>query len=147
LGVILNTFSGGMRGNFFCDEQDLIAEMAWITELSADNEELIKPGYDKSGLTATVHYTPKWRQALPGLDLTMPTAIEYGFKGKPTSLIWQGAPHHGGSFNIGVGGMYNTVWEFELTYRNFFGETDQSKINYQAFADRDYVSFFLRRAF
>jgi hypothetical protein len=142
LSVLLNTFSGGMRGNFFCDSQDLVAEVAYVTELSADNEELIPDKYDKDGLMAKIAYTPTWYQVLPGLTVTMPMGVGYAFNGKPTTLLWGGGGHQTGDFNIGVGGKYNEIWQFELMYRNFFGDTD-----YQAHADRDYVSFFIRRTF
>jgi hypothetical protein len=146
LNVILNTFSGGMRGNFFCDSQDLIAEIAWVKQMKVNNESWLDPNYDETGLTATVHYTPKWYEVASGLDLTLPIIINYGFQGKPTSVIWGGSPEKGGDFVIGVGGLLNQVWEFELDYRNFFGTTDEAVGN-QAFADRDYVSFFIRRSF
>jgi hypothetical protein len=143
LSVLLNTFSGGMRGNFFCDSQDLIAEIAYVTEVGADNENYVdRTNYDKDGLAAQVVYTPTWYQPIPGLTLTMPMGVAYAFKGKPTTVLWGGGPHEGGSFNVGLGGKYNEVWTFEMTYRNYFGDTD-----YQAHADRDYVSFFLRRTF
>lgn len=142
LSVLLNTFSGGMRGNFFCDSQDLIAEVAYVKELSVDDESLLDPAYDKDGIGVKVVYTPKWYQVVPGFTFTMPTGIEYAPKGKPSTLLWGMGSHKGGSFNIGFGGLYEEVWEFELTYRNFYGDTD-----YQAHADRDYVSFYIRRAF
>jgi hypothetical protein len=146
LNVILNTFSGGMRGNFFCDSQDLIAEVAWVKQMKVNNESWLDPNYDKTGLSATVHYTPKWYEVASGLDLTLPIIVNYGFQGKPTSVIWGGSPEKGGDFVVGVGGLLNQVWEFELDYRNFFGTTDKAVGN-QAFADRDYVSFFIRRSF
>ena len=147
LGVTANIFAGGMRGNFFCDSQDLIAEVAAVKTVSEDQKDLLAPGYSRYGLGAKVVYTPKWYQALPGLDLTLPMGIEYAFKGKPSTLLWGMSYDEGGDFNIGVGGTYNAVWDFELTYRNYFGETDMTKINYQANADRDYISFYIRRSF
>jgi hypothetical protein len=142
LSVIFNTFSSGMRGNFFCDSQDLIAEVAYVEELSVDDEGLLADGYEKEGLAAKVTYTPIWYQVLPGLDLELPMGVEYAFKGKPTTLLWGLTTDEGGDFNVGVGGLYLNVWEFELSYRNYFGDTD-----WQPHADRDYLSFYIRRAF
>jgi hypothetical protein len=140
LNVTLNTFSGGMRGNFFCDSQDLIAEIAYEKRLGADNEALIPDSFDKDGFNAKVVYEPFWYQVLPGLDLSLPMGAGYTFGGTPSSLLWGGGADKTGDFNFGVGGTYNAVWEFELTYRNFFGDDN-------AHADRDYASFYIRRAF
>jgi hypothetical protein len=146
LNVTVNTFSGGLPGNFFCDAQDLIAEVAYVKQMKVNNESWLDPNYEKTGLSATIHYTPKWYQALSGLDLQLPLILNYGIKGKPTSVIWGGSPEKGGDFVIGIYGMLNNLWECELDYRNFFGTTDKVVGN-QAFADRDYVSFYIRRAF
>jgi hypothetical protein len=143
LGITVNTFSGGMRGNFFCDSQDLIAELAYVKQVDVENEHLLLAGRDEDGLVGKVNYTPYWYQVYPGLDLTLPMSVVYGFNSKPTTVMWGGdVPHHGGSFNIGVGGTYEVVWQFELTYRNFFEDGD-----YLMYADRDYLSFYIRRAF
>jgi hypothetical protein len=159
LNITLNTFSGGMRGNFFCDAQDLIAEVAYVKQMSVNNENYVDPRYEKTGLTATVHYEPHWYEVASGLDLGLPLVVNYGFKGKPTSLIWGGSPQHGGDVTIGLYGLLDQVWEFELDYRNFFGKTYQGEPNplnhaqdfpivgTQGLADRDYVSLFIRRAF
>jgi len=146
LNITVNTFSGGMKGNFFCDSQDLIAEIAYVKQMDVNNETWLNPLYEETGLSGTVHYTPKWYQVLPGLDLSLPLIVSYGFQGKPTSVIWGGSPEKGGDFVVGLYGLYNQVWEFELDYRNFFGTTDKAVGN-QAHADRDYVSFFIRRMF
>jgi hypothetical protein len=153
LNVILNTFAKGMRGNFLCDSQDLIAEVAYVKQLKVNNETWLDPFYEKTGLTATLHYTPIWYEVASGLDLQVPVVINYGFKGKPTSLIWGGSPHHGGDVTVGLYGCLDQVWEFELDYRNFFGSTSEGvapnfyAVGNQSFGDRDYVSFFIRRAF
>jgi len=88
-------------------------------------------------------YEPKWYQFFPGFDLTLPIGANYAPEGR-SSVVQNGefGTHNGGDFNIGVGGTYNNVWDFQLSYRNYFGSTE-----YQHYADRDYVSFFIRRAF
>ncbi len=94
-------------------------------------------------ISETPVYEPKWYQFFPGFDLTLPIGANYAPEGR-ASVMQNGefGTNHGGDFNIGVGGTYNNVWNFQLTYRNFFGSTE-----YQHYADRDYVSFFIRRAF
>jgi hypothetical protein len=156
LNVILNTFSSGMRGNFFCNSQDLIAEVAYVKQLKVNNELWLDPRYEKEGLTGTIHYTPKWFEVVSGLDLQLPLILSYGFKGKPTSVLWSGQPHHGGEYMVGLYGMLNQVWEMEIDYRHFFGSTSEGVattqpafqvVGNQAFGDRNYVSFYIRRAF
>lgn len=142
LSILLNTFSGGMRGNFFCDAQDLIAEVAYVKQMSVNHQDWVDPTKDKDGLFAQAVYTPKWYQVLPGLDLTMPIGANYGFDCNPSTLLWGAGTDESGDFNVGIGGTYEGVWEFELTYRNFWGPWYN-----QAFTDRDYVSFYIRRAF
>jgi hypothetical protein len=158
LHVNINTFSPGLPANFFSDSADLIVELGWATCLSVDeNEDMVDPSMgEDSLLVGQFVYEPKWYQVFPGLDLHLPVGANYGFMADSKVIAGGGYPvHKGGDFNIGVYGLYNNVWEFAVTYRNFFGseiydtfdEGDPVYAIYQPHADRDYVSFYIRRSF
>jgi hypothetical protein len=136
---------------------DFIFEVGWATCLSVDEyEEMIDPAFDSDDLlVAQMVLEPKWYQVLPGLELHMPIGANYGFQADSKVIYGGGYPvHKGGDVNIGLYGLYNNVWEFALTYRNYFGSEifdsnpdEEVYAIYQPHADRDYVSFYIRRSF
>jgi hypothetical protein len=158
LHVNINSFSPGLPPTALYDSMDLIAEVGYANCLSVDEyEDMIDPSMsDDSALVAQIVLEPKWFQVLPGLNLHMPMGINYGFKSNSKVVAGGGYPvHKGGDFNIGIYGLYNNVWECALMYRNYFGNEvydtfdagDPVYARYQAHGDRDYVSFYIRRAF
>jgi hypothetical protein len=134
-----------LPANFFSDTADFIFEVGGNTRLKVtDNEDLLSEDVTRTAWQMKAVYTPKWYQALPGLDVTLPMGLTYvpeGHTSVPSSLF----PYNeAGDYNVGIGGTYNNVWTFELSYRGFFGSAGN---DYNPWKDRDYVSFFVRRAF
>ena len=143
----LNFFMPGLPGNFFCDTADFIFEIGGNTRVKVtENEDMLDPNADRSAWEMKGVYTPKWNQVLPGLNLTLPMGFTY-VGSQLTSVANSFFPYRdGGDFNIGVGGTYLNVWDFELTYRNFWGSSGDPEHG-DPWTDRDYISFFIRRAF
>ncbi len=143
----LSFFVPGLPANFFSDTSDFIFEIGGNQRLEVtDNEDMLDPNADKFAWEMKGVYTPKWNQVLPGLNLTLPMGFTY-VGDKLTSVANSFFPYrNGGDFNIGIGGTYLNVWDFELTYRNFWGTTGDPE-NGDPWTDRDYISFFVRRAF
>lgn len=63
-------------------------------------------------------YTPKWYQALPGVDLTMPLFYTVGLKGN-SSIPAFGQNEHQGAYSIGLGAEVSGTYIFNLAYNGF----------------------------
>lgn len=143
----LNFFMPGLPSNFFSDTADFIFEIGGNTRLKVtENADMLDPNADKTAWEMKAVYTPKWNQVLPGLNLSLPMGFTY-VGDKLTSVANSFFPYRdGGDFNIGIGGTYLNVWDFELVYRNFWGSSGDPETG-NPWTDRDYISFFIRRAF
>ncbi|MBN1626007.1 MAG: DUF1302 family protein [Deltaproteobacteria bacterium] len=137
----LNFFNPGLPSSALYDSADLIFEIGYNKRMSVTkNEDVLDLTKEKYGLRTKVVFEPKWFQFLPAFDLTMPMGVEYAPTGN--SSVMDTGVNKGGSWNIGLNGTYNNLWNVALTYMNYYGDTD-----YQSHADRDYVGLTLRRAF
>jgi hypothetical protein len=139
--------------NFIASESAFVAEAAWNRRLSMDdpNNELDK-GRTRDASIVQFTYTPTYRQALPGLDLSVPIGARYTLSGRSSVTAW--GPRHTGNANIGLDGNYLNVWQFSLNYNHYIGASVPST-DYRTTAfgdgnplgDRDYVSLSVRRTF
>lgn len=142
----INFFVPGLPANFFSDTADFIMEWMWNKRLSVDtHEDIVDPDMKESAIRGKIVYTPKWYQALPAFDLILPLGIEYAPEAR-SSVVKPFGIHKGGNWNIGIGGTYNYLWDLQLTYVNYFGDTKYSTLT-DNYSDRDYVGFYIRRAF
>ncbi len=143
----LNFFMPGLPSNFFSDTADFIFEIGGNTRLKVtENKDMLDPNADKTAWQMKAVYTPKWNQVLPGLNLSLPMGFTY-VGDKLTSVANSFFPYRdGGDWNIGIGGTYLNVWDFEFIYRNFWGSSGDPETG-NPWTDRDYISFFIRRAF
>jgi hypothetical protein len=143
----LNVFNPGMPANFLCDTADFIFEIGGNKRVRVtENEDNLQKAADAFAWEVKAVYVPKWNQVLPGLTLTMPMGVTY-VGPHLTSAANSFFPYRdGGDFNIGIGGTYNNVWDFELSYRGFHGSNGDPDTG-NPWTDRNYVSFFIRRAF
>jgi len=141
LNANVNVFMPNLPANFLCDTATLIFEVYYNKRLSVDkNEAALDATKNETAVKAKLVYEPKWFQFLPAFDLIVPIGAEYTPKGN--SSVLDMGPDKGGMWTIGVGGTYDNLWDLALTYVNYFGDT-----KYQSIADRDYVGFYIRRAF
>jgi hypothetical protein len=147
--------------SFIARESVLLAELAWNRVLSKDdpNNELDK-STTRDSTALQLIFTPSYRQALPGLDLSVPIGLRYVLDGYSavTGAGW-GAKGTG-SANIGLEGTYLGVWQFSLTYTHYIGKAvpfvDFSPIlagstpmfgDGNPLADRNHLALSLRRTF
>lgn len=143
----LNFFMPGLPANFFSDTADFIFEIGGNTRMKVtENEEMLDPEADKFAWEMKAVYTPKWNQVLSGLNLSLPMGFTYVGKSLTSAANTFFPYRDGGDFNIGIGGTYLNVWDFELSYRNFWGSNGDPETG-NPWTDRDYISFFIRRAF
>lgn len=139
--------------HFLAREADLVAEIAWnrVTRITK-NKSAINPNATRDATNLRVVYEPKYRQVLPGVDLSVPIGIGYGVKGNSMAVgAFNGEDV--GDISIGVSGSYLDVWRFGINYTHYFGPVDNAidangHGSYkQNLADRDFVSLTLRRTF
>ncbi|MFA9218977.1 MAG: DUF1302 domain-containing protein [Sphingomonadaceae bacterium] len=147
--------------NWLARESTLVGELAWNRALSrTDPDHLLDDLRTRDATALQVIFTPAYRQALPGLDLSVPVGLRYIVDGYSsiTGLAW-GAPHTG-SASLGLEGTYQGVWQFSLNYNKYLGKAEPF-LNYapllsgghatytsgNPLADRDYLALSVRRTF
>lgn len=137
---------------FVSKEADFLGEVAWNRRLSITrNPDALErttnqgtPGVTRDATVMRVIYEPKYRQVFDGVDLSVPFGLGYSIKGN-SSL--GGFKREGvGDVSIGLNGSYLDVWRFGLNYTHYFGPVGTTKYD-QTLADRDFISFQVRRTF
>jgi hypothetical protein len=147
--------------SFLARESSLVAELAWNRVLHKDdpNGELGKAA-TRDATALQFIFTPSYRQALPGLDLSVPVGLRYVLDGN-SSVTGAGWGAKGtGSANLGIEGSYLGVWQFALSYTHYNGKAvpfvDFSPIlaggtpvygDGNPLADRNHLALSLRRTF
>lgn len=136
-------------------EATMIGELAWNRVLSKDDPgNFLDLGRTRDATAVHVVVTPTYRQVVSGLDLNVPLGLRYVIDGRSsiTGLSW--GPRGTGTASIGLDGDYEGVWQFTSAYVKFIGKAapflDYHTLEYShgnTLADRDYVSFSLRRSF
>ena len=147
--------------SFIARESSLVAEIARNRVLRKDDphKELDKAA-TRDATALQFIFTPSYRQALPGLDLSVPLGVRYVLDGR-SSVTGAGWGAKGtGSANLGIEGSYLGVWQFALNYTHYIGKAtpfvDFSPIlaggtpvygSGNPLADRNHVALSLRRTF
>lgn len=139
--------------SFISKEADFVGELALnkVTSITK-NEAIVAPNGTRSASNIRIVYEPKYRQVMPGLDLSVPVGLGYGIKGN--SMVVGAFNGEGvGDLSIGVSGAYLDVWRFGLNYTHYFGPQgkmfDAAGNTYfkQTLADRDFIALSVRRTF
>jgi len=145
--------------SFISRESSLVAELAWNRVLHKDDPDgELDAGRTRDATAVQLIFTPTYRQALPGLDLSVPVGLRYTLDGRSAITAWDARGN--GSANVGLEGNYLGVWQFSLNYTHFIGKAvpfvDFSPSmtggrpvfgDGNALADRDFVALTLRRTF
>jgi hypothetical protein len=140
--------------NFISQEADFVGEIAWNRVTSTTrNESALNPNASRDATNIRVVYEPKYRQVMPGLDLSVPVGVGYGLSGNSAvvgSFYGKGV----GDLSIGLSGAYLDVWRFGVNYTHFFGpegtflDSAGGHVSYkQSLKDRDFVSLTVYRTF
>ena len=115
-------------------------------------------GRTRSATALQLVFSPSYRQALPGLDISVPVGVRYSLDGRSSITAWD--PRGSGSATLGVEGNYLGVWQFAVAYTHFIGKatpfvefapllTGGPAIfaTGNALADRNNIALSLRRTF
>jgi hypothetical protein len=140
--------------SFVALEADFLGEVAYnhVMKVTHDRGGVLNPNADRDAWNMRLVYSPKYRQVIPGLDISVPMALGYGLHGN-SMAVGSFMGEHTGDFSVGVEGTYLDTWRLGLNYTNFFGPVDNTidKDGHgsykQAMADRDNISFNIRRTF
>ncbi|RJG04614.1 DUF1302 domain-containing protein [Noviherbaspirillum sedimenti] len=146
-------------------EANVAAELAWNRVLSCKTncsvfdpqtrQGVIDNNATRDAVALRILFEPKYRQALPGLDLSVPISIGFAPHGSRSMALGSGAfpADGGGDLTIGVNGNYLDAWQFSLAYTHYYGgaktflDSNNSFSYGQSLKDRDFVAFSLRRTF
>lgn len=85
-------------------------------------------------------FEPQYFNVFPGADISIPVGFGYGLLG--SSAIDGAQNAKAGDVEFGLRMLYRSVWEASLTLTHYLGSPAR-----QPFADRDYLSFSIRRTF
>ncbi|HSV79042.1 MAG TPA: DUF1302 domain-containing protein [Ramlibacter sp.] len=139
--------------SFISREASFVGEVAWNKRLKVErNPQLLNPNADKSAAAVRMVYSPSYRQALPGLDLTPSAGVGYTW-GKSSAVGPGFGVDKGGDISIGLSGVYLGRWIAAINYVRFIGPEGPTLDNAsnaqfkQALKDRDFVSLSLRTTF
>lgn len=145
--------------NWLSREATFVGEIAWNRVLSVDeNPEALDSTTTRDATGLRVGYTPRYRQAMSGLDLSIPVTVGYNLDGRSGAIAaFNGGVEEGGVYSIGVGGTYLGQWDFSLSYTGYFGPAGpgsgedangENVFTYkQNLKDRDFVAFSVNRTF
>lgn len=139
--------------SFLAREASFLGEIAWNTRTKVTkNERMLNPNTDKSATAIRMVYSPSYRQALPGVDLT--PSVGFGYAWGRSSAVGPGfGVNKGGDFNLGLSAVYLNKWTFAANYVHFLGKaapTLDAANNaqfQQALKDRNYVTLSVRTTF
>ncbi|MEA3393207.1 MAG: DUF1302 family protein [Pseudomonadota bacterium] len=135
----------------------LVAEVAWNRLLTCDKScSALDPNATRDAVSMRAVFEPTYRQVVSGLDLSIPFGVGYTPYGSRSSLgPFSTPPEGGGDWTLGLSGVYEQVWRFNLAYTRFFGPSGTllnsaqvpSFTYQQTRADRDFISLTVRRSF
>ncbi|MFM2405726.1 MAG: hypothetical protein RL223_3606 [Pseudomonadota bacterium] len=138
--------------NWLAREADFVGELAWNRRLSiSDNAAALNPNADRDALNVRMVYEPKYRQVIPGLDISVPVGFGWGLSGN-SSVVGAFLGENVGDLSVGVNGAYLDVWRFGLAWTHYMGAgapfiSAGHRSFKQQYADRDFVSLNVRRTF
>lgn len=137
---------------FLAREADFVGEIGWNRRLSiTKNAAALNPNATRDAVNVRFVFEPKYRQVLPGVDLSVPVGLGYGLMGN-SSVVGAFLGKGIGDISIGVNGSYLDVWRFGVNLTHYFGDAGAfieagHRSFKQAYADRNYLSFNIRRTF
>jgi hypothetical protein len=106
--------------SFIARESQLVAEVAWNRALSVDDpDHTLDPGRTRDAAALQLIFTPSYRQALSGVDLSVPVGVRYSLAGCSSVTAWDCKGN--GFFTLGLDGNVDNTWQFALAYQQFFG--------------------------
>ncbi len=149
-----------LQANPLWDGGALVTELAYNTRLKVtDNEAALAQNTTKEAWALRMVFEPTYFQVITGLDLSVPMGVGWNFAGRSSAISnFNGGSSNAGDLNLGLGFTYRSVWKAGLNYVKYFGAEDDTftvphnsatpHLSFdQTLADRDFISFFISRAF
>jgi hypothetical protein len=148
-----------LQANPLCDGGRVIAELAYNSQLEVtENEDAVAKNTTKEAYAFRMFVEPTYFQVLAGLDLSVPMSVGYNFKGRSSAIaFFNGGSSNAGDLSVGLGFTYRSVWKAGLSYVKYFGDEGTFTVPAnsatphlsfdQSLADRDFISFYISRAF
>lgn len=123
------------------DDASISSEIAATHRLNMNrNAAVLDTSRSRSAAIASAVFEPRYYAVLPGLDLSLPASVAYGFAGRSSV---DGSQTKGtGSASLGMSATYRAVWPGSLSVTHFIGGPSK-----QPFTDRDFLSFSVQRTF
>ncbi|MEN9892637.1 MAG: hypothetical protein RLY78_2932 [Pseudomonadota bacterium] len=139
--------------NAIAQESSFVGEIAFNTRLKTTrNAAMLNPNADRSATGVRMVWTPTYRQALPGLDLS--PSVGAGWTWGKSSAVGPGfGVDRGGDLSLGLSATYLGGWTAALSYVRYLGPEGAVLDNAnnaqftQALKDRDFLSLSLRSSF
>jgi hypothetical protein len=137
----------------------VVAELAYNTRLDVtDNESALAQNTTKEAWALRMIFEPTYFQVITGLDLSVPIGVGWNFAGRSSAIAnFNGGSSNAGDLSLGLGFTYRTVWKAGLSYVKYFGDEETFTVPHnspgphlsfdQSLADRDFISFYISRAF
>ncbi|MEY2688995.1 MAG: hypothetical protein RL375_3193 [Pseudomonadota bacterium] len=139
--------------NALANESSFVGEIAWNKRVKVTkNPQMLNPNADKTATAVRTVFSPSYRQALPGLDLTPSVGLGYTW-GKSSAVGPAFGPDKGGDINFGLGAVYLGSWNANINYVRYLGPEGSTLDNAslaqfkQSLKDRDFISLSLRTTF
>jgi hypothetical protein len=165
LYAVGNTAHANLSGIYVLQNSPLWDGGALVTELAynrrldvTDNEDALAQNTTKDAWAMRMVFEPTYFQVITGLDLSVPIGVGYNFAGRSSAISnFNGGSSNAGDLSVGLGFNYRSVWKAGLTYVKYFGPAETFTVPHnsatphlsfdQSLADRDFISFFISRAF
>jgi hypothetical protein len=135
-----------LGSNFLSKESSFVGEVAWNTRVrTTQNENKLNPNADKSAVGVKMVYSPMYRQAFDGVDLSPSIGIGHTW-GKSSALGSSFGVDDGGDINVGVNAVYLNRWNASLSYIKYLGDeglfndSSNNATYKQSQKDRDFIS-------
>ena len=137
----------------------VVAELAYNNRLKiTDNESALAQNTTRDAWAMRMIFEPTYFQVLTGLDLSVPIGVGWNFAGRSSAISnFNGGSSQAGDFSCGLKFVYRTVWNAGLSYVKYFGSEDTFTVPHnsatphlsfdQSLEDRDFISFYISRAF
>lgn len=143
------SFIWGMGPNLIAQEASFLGELAWNRRLSVSrNPSAVLNTSERDAYGLRLSYAPTYRQALPGVDITVNSTVSYFPKGNSSAFNGFGVDN-GGDMSVGLEATYLDGWKGSVSYTHYHGNKilQPGSVVSQQFKDRDFVSLSLRRTF
>lgn len=141
--------------SFIASEASWVGEVAWNRRTSiTKNAGALDPNTTRNAWSLRTIYEPSYRQAWPGIDISVPVGLGYTPSGR-SSVVGGFGVSHGGDVSVGINGAYLDTWRIGINYTHYFGPEGTFLVPIslanqtfkQSLKDRDFVSLSVRRTF